>query len=411
MSIRSFACVALCVLAAGCVTPAKRTAPPPAFPGVVKLLATGAEPVRVVCFGDSVTGVYYHTGSRRAYADMLEIALKRAYPSANVSVINAGISGHTTVNALARIDQDVLAHKPQLVTVMFGLNDMTRVPMEEYANNLSTIIDKCRAVGAEVLLCTPNAVINTEGRPIAKLEQYVAVMRDVGAKKNAPVADCYAGFQRVRTNSESGFGYLMSDEIHPNMDGHKLFAQLMTETITGKPVSLDDVESPFPAIPKTLALVKEGKPVRVYAMPPYDALIAPALRAHFPSAEVAVTPWPVEGKTLPQLEADSKAVREMGVDLVIVAIPLEADADSPEQYGRSYRWVMNNALSFSYQEWDVVAFPPSLAKAKLADEDQEKEAIARTLIRAQDLGTITRAKGDKATPEKLLSQWLRKQTR
>ncbi len=29
------------------------------------------KPVRVVCFGDSVTGVYYHTGSRRAYTDML----------------------------------------------------------------------------------------------------------------------------------------------------------------------------------------------------------------------------------------------------------------------------------------------------------------------------------------------------
>ena len=76
------------------------------------------EPVRIVCFGDSVTGVYYHTGSRRAYTDMLGLALKQAHRRANVTMVNAGISGHTTVNALARIDTDVLAHKPTVVTQM-----------------------------------------------------------------------------------------------------------------------------------------------------------------------------------------------------------------------------------------------------------------------------------------------------
>ena len=41
----------------------------PAPNGVSKtaeLLQAGKEPVRVVCLGDSVTGVYYHTGGRRA---------------------------------------------------------------------------------------------------------------------------------------------------------------------------------------------------------------------------------------------------------------------------------------------------------------------------------------------------------
>ena len=88
-----------------------------------KMLA--GEAVRVVCFGDSVTGVYYHTGSRRAYTDMLRIALRQAAPQASIEMFNAGISGHTTENALARIDRDVISHQPDLVTVMFGLNDMT----------------------------------------------------------------------------------------------------------------------------------------------------------------------------------------------------------------------------------------------------------------------------------------------
>ena len=109
------------------------------------------EPVRVVCFGDSVTGVYYHTGSRRAYADMLAVALRRTYPRAVSVTINAGVSGNTTRDALARIDRDVLAHRPTLVTVMFGLNDMTRVPLDEYRKNLGEIV--ARSAGRPAPMC------------------------------------------------------------------------------------------------------------------------------------------------------------------------------------------------------------------------------------------------------------------
>ncbi|MCC6694751.1 MAG: hypothetical protein IT365_03875 [Candidatus Hydrogenedentes bacterium] len=374
---------------------------------VAGLLESGAESVRIVCFGDSVTGVYYHTGGRRAYADMLQIALQRTYPKASVTVINAGISGNNTANALARIGTDVLAHRPHLVTVMFGLNDMTNLTLEEYSANLTSIITQCRATSAELLLCTPNAVEETDRRPSSKLETYVAAMRQVGADNSVAVVDCYAAYQQERAADPLAFALLMSDEIHPNMDGHRLFAKLIAEQISGKPVSLDDVGFPFPAMPKTLALLKEGKPVRVHAMPPYDTLIAPALLSVFPSANLEVTAWPVEGRSVPQLEEDAKAVRKMGVDLVIVAVSAEANAESREKYLRSYSWVMNHALSFAYQEWDVIAFPPSTANPALAGD--EKEALARQRIRAQDLGTITRADRDETPVAQLLETWIKEQ--
>src|SRR6266567_4729526 len=59
---------------------------------VKELLAAG-KPVTIVCFGDSITGVYYHTGGRRAYPEMLELALKKVHTTALVKVINAGVSG------------------------------------------------------------------------------------------------------------------------------------------------------------------------------------------------------------------------------------------------------------------------------------------------------------------------------
>jgi hypothetical protein len=212
-------------------------------------------------------------------------------------------------------------------------------------------------------------------------------------------------FQQVRSEDEFEFALLMSDEIHPNMDGHKLFAELMAETIAGQPVSLEDVGFPNPAMPKTSLLLREGKPVKVHAMPPYDVLIGPALRACVPSAQVEVTTWPVEGRSLSEIEEDAKQVRGMGVDLVIVAVPAAAASETREAFVRSYSWIMNYALSFARQEWDVIALPPSTANPDLTEEETATDRLARQLIHAQDLGTISRDPGEVAPVEVLLAHF------
>src|SRR5438552_1850198 len=84
-----------------------------AVPEILTRLRDG-KPVTVVCIGDSITGVYYHTGGRRAYPEMVEVALKRDLPQAKVKVINAGISGDTLPGGLKRFERDVLRHKPDL---------------------------------------------------------------------------------------------------------------------------------------------------------------------------------------------------------------------------------------------------------------------------------------------------------
>lgn len=383
--------------------------PAPAVSKTATLLQAGQEPVRVVCFGDSVTGVYYHTGGRRAYTDMLALALERLYPAAQVEAFNAGISGHTTVDGLKRLEADVLSHKPHLVTVMFGLNDMTRVPLEEFEANLSTIIGRCRDIGAEVLLCTPNSVTDTPERPIVTLVEYTAGIHRVSEREQAPVADCYAAFEVVRAKDPFAWKMMMSDEIHPNMTGHKHIAETIAAAVSGRAVSLDDVGPPVPLLPKTLALLKEGKPLRVYAMPPYDGLTAAALRAVAPEAQVEMTAWPVEGMTLPQIEESAKQVRELKPDLVVVAVPADATADSQDQFLHAYTWVLNNALSFGYQEWDCMAVVPAVTTPALEGDALERDRLARALIWAQDIGMVERNEGDTRAPEELLAAWLRAQ--
>jgi len=373
-----------------------------------KLLA-GKEPVKVVCFGDSVTGVYYHTGSRRAYTDMLEIALERTFPQASITAINAGISGHTTRHALARIERDVLAHEPDLVTIMFGLNDMVGIPLDEYQKNLIEIIKRCRDIGAEVLLCTPNSVTDTSGRPTNKLERYVAAVRGVGKSKNVPVVDCYRAFQAVRAKEAFEWFLLMSDEIHPNMDGHKKIADEIARAVSAGAVSVRDVPPPQPAILRTLERLNKQQPVRVYAMPPFDKLIAPVLKHLDSSAQVEVTTWPTAGQTLADLEQASKGVRKMGVDLVLIAAPAAVSPEKSETSVRSFTWTMNWSLNFGPPTWDCVVISPAVVQPDLNGDDTDRSQLITRLVRAQDLSLIKREPNDNSPPKKLLVDWLRSQ--
>jgi acyl-CoA thioesterase I len=70
-----------------------------------------------------------------------------------IPVVNAGISGDTTEGGLSRLDRDVLVHRPRLVVLELGVNDMFgRWPRERTVANLRTITQRIRAQGAGVIL-------------------------------------------------------------------------------------------------------------------------------------------------------------------------------------------------------------------------------------------------------------------
>lgn len=352
-----------------------------------QLLTDSKEPVRIVCIGDSITGVYYHSGGMRAYPEMLQIALQKLHPKAKVTVRNAGISGDTSKGGLARLERDVLAHKPHLVTVMFGMNDLVRVPVADFVANMRQIIQRCRDAGAEVVLCTQNNIVNSTQRPVAKLAEYSQAIRDLAKAESLGLADCHAAFEAVRAKDAVAWNFLLSDAIHPNMDGHKLFAETIAKTITGQEVSLRDEPPPPNPLAHTFKLLGEGKPISVLAMPPYDQQIEPALKKLHPEAQITLKPWPTAGKTLAELETAAKAVRAMKPDLVLIAVPGHLTEKTPQAFHQHYAWIMNWSLSFGPQEWDVVVALPEKAETGHAD-------LARRLVRAQDLSFIDPASGD-----------------
>lgn len=359
------------------------------------------EPTRIVCLGDSVTGLYYHTGGLRTYTDMLGIALVRAIPEAKLTMINAGISGNTTAEGLARLDRDVLKHQPDLVTITFGLNDMVGLPIEQYQTNLKTLIQRCQAAGAEVVLGTPNDVIENSGRPIAKLEKYCDAVRAVGKEVGVPVADNYAGMEKLKAADPAAWRLLLSDAIHPNMAGHKRMAEIIAETISGKSVSVEDVAPQPPSLTKIAADIAAGKTLKVLAMPPLDADIKLHLEKRFPKAMIEVTTWNTADKTIPQIEREAQAqVRQMHPDLVVIAVPRSAKASSREEFIHGYSWIMNWSLSFGQREWECLVIHPDVFDPEHADAEHDE--LVRKLVRAQDLQLIDRKSGDKRSAAEIV---------
>jgi acyl-CoA thioesterase I len=122
---------------------------------LVAALALGAtaalaeQPLRIVVLGDSlVAGLGLKQSD--AFPAQLERALKARGHA--VEVINAGVSGDTTANGLARVAWAV-PEKTDAVILELGANDMLRgLDPAQAKANLEKIITTVKVGGAEVLL-------------------------------------------------------------------------------------------------------------------------------------------------------------------------------------------------------------------------------------------------------------------
>jgi len=131
-------------------------------------------------------------------------------------VVNGGVSGDKSGDALTRLPALLEEHQPSLVLVTLGGNDMLRhVPEPETVANLGRILDMVQASGAKaVLLATPQpSVAGAVFRNLSPPEFYLKV------------ADQY----RVQLIEEAipevlSDPAMKGDPLHPNAEGHVLLA-------------------------------------------------------------------------------------------------------------------------------------------------------------------------------------------
>ena len=163
----------------------------------------------VLAFGDSLTlGV----GARpeESYPAVLERAIGR-------KVVNAGVSGETSAEGLARLPEALDETHPALVILCHGGNDFLR-RLEEAGtvSNVRAMIELAKAHGAAVLLvATPRP-----GLP----PSVPAFYAEVAKAEHVPLEDAV-----IRTIEFDNS--LKSDYVHPNAEGYARMAQAIGERL------------------------------------------------------------------------------------------------------------------------------------------------------------------------------------
>jgi acyl-CoA thioesterase-1 len=158
--------------------------------------------INIIAFGDSlVEGVGATDGNN--FVSKLSAKI-------GVPIINKGVSGNTTRQGLARID-DVLDNDPKVVIVLLGGNDaIQKIPTEETFRNLEVIIQKIQAKGAIVLL------LGVQGRLLS--DPFKGEFEKLAAKYHT------AYVPNVLDGLIGNLKY-MSDSVHPNDLGYEIIAE------------------------------------------------------------------------------------------------------------------------------------------------------------------------------------------
>ena len=106
---------------------------------------------KIVAFGDSLTAGFGLT-EKESYPFLLQQKLKA--DGFDYEVVNAGVSGDTSIGGLERIDWVLEQENVQILILELGANDLLRrMPVDKMKQNLARIIEKAKAKNVRVLLC------------------------------------------------------------------------------------------------------------------------------------------------------------------------------------------------------------------------------------------------------------------
>ena len=178
---------------------------------------------KLICFGDSITaGEGFDDESK-----YLVLRLQQTFE--NWTVINAGVSGDNSRNALARVERDVVKFNPDIVTVLFGANDAAThkmIGLTEFESNLTAIVSK---IGPQKTILISPAPVD-EGKPRnrtnAIMEKYADRVRRVSEQSNCGFIDLFREMFAV-----TDYGHMLSDGLHFSEWGYELLSELIVEKI------------------------------------------------------------------------------------------------------------------------------------------------------------------------------------
>ena len=223
---------------------------------------TGNAEFTVVAFGTSTTA--RRPGVENVYADLLRKELSDKGVLARV--VNQGVPGNRTTDAVLRFETDVRAYQPDVVIMLFGINDSAvdvwknatepRVSLKEYRENLTKMVRILKADGAMPILATPQPMHWTKklkglyaGPPHhdrspydaadplgfnSTLVEYVQAVREIAEREEVTLVDLHRQFMEYHRIEGQDLSDLLLDGMHPNDKGHRMVADALLPIVQNR---------------------------------------------------------------------------------------------------------------------------------------------------------------------------------
>jgi len=179
--------------------------------------------------GDSNTANTNFTNGGKQWAEHVHSALKDKAGTQTLMLANAGVSGDSVTEALARFDHDVARVRPDVTILCLGSNDANRLDDATFTTGLNALIDRLLDLHCTVILRTPTPVWEKSPSRIwpgaDKLQAKCAIIRHLAATREIPFIDTYTQWTDAEKRGELIMADLMTDEVHTNAAGHQLVAR------------------------------------------------------------------------------------------------------------------------------------------------------------------------------------------
>jgi lysophospholipase L1-like esterase len=156
------------------------------------------------------------------------------YPELNARFVNRGISGNRTIDLVNRWKQDCLDIKPDVVSILIGINDTWRkfdsndpTSVDAYRENICTILTGIREnLDADILLLEPFLLPVTDEQKACwreDLDPKIHAVRELAREFDAvfiPLDGIFAGVSSKRPPE-----FWAADGVHPTPAGHALISR------------------------------------------------------------------------------------------------------------------------------------------------------------------------------------------
>lgn len=193
----------------------------------------------MVFYGDSIT-------DQRLYTTFAETYVVTRFPEMNVTFVHSGWGGDRVGGGgggpiQTRLERDVFAYKPTVMTIMLGMNDGSYRAFDQgifttytngYANIISKVKEELPNIRITVIQPSPYDDVTREprfeGGYNAVLVRYGEFLKELAQKEKLYVADLNTGVvdavKKAHAVDAEGAVKLNPDRVHPAPAGHLLMA-------------------------------------------------------------------------------------------------------------------------------------------------------------------------------------------